>query len=175
MSRHWHGHAFGQFETLGTFMEGSWVPFTGFGASTLLRTLAMAHVSYGNEDLPPAVAASGIPNLFLRILTIPDGDSPPGSWPTDPDSGTDDVLFAPIIWTNGIAVPAGFTTGSTSNMFYHGALPSGLVDVKSERHFDFGVHGRTHASINGLVSEGEGAGQDVFSAQITIRQLWEHP
>jgi len=175
MSLHWHGKSFGPFETLNPFMDGDWVPFSGFGSSRLVRTLASVHVSYVNEDVPPSLAASGNPNLFLRILTITDGDSPPESWPTDPDSGTDDVLFAPIVWTNGIAVPGGFETGSTPNMFYHGALSPGLVDVKSERAFGFGIHGRTFVSVNGLVSVGEGGGQDLFSAQIAVRQLWEHP
>lgn len=172
MAQHWYGKSFGPFEEINTIMAGDWVPFSGFGSARLLRTIASVHVSYANEDVPPSNAGSGNPNLFLRILTLADGDTPPDPWPTDPDSGTDDVLISPIIWTNGIAVPAGFTTGSTSNMLYHGAVAGGLVDVKSIRDFDFGVHPHTYAAVSGLVSTGEGPGQDLFSAQIMIRQLY---
>ena len=167
----WHGHSWGPNDSISGVFDGDFVPFSGFGTMTIVRTIATVHVSYGNEDLPPAAAGNAIGNLHLRVLSIPDGDGIPSGWPEDPDCGTDDILIAPINWTVGQAVPAGFTTGSTSNMFYHGSLSGGLVDVKSERLFEFGVHARTFASVGPLLSTGRGPGLDLFTAQIMVRQL----
>lgn len=169
----WHGRSFGPTSFQNGVFDGDWVPFSGFGSPTLLRTIASVHVSYANEDIPPSLVASGTPNLHLRILTIPDGDALPSGWPEDPDADADDVCISPIIWTVGQAVPAGFTTGSTSNMFYHGALAGGIVDVKSERAFPFGVHPHTYASVGPLVSVGTSASIDFFTAQIMVRQLYK--
>lgn len=173
MAVHWRGRAFGPGELADTIFSGDWTAFPTIGASALRRTIASCQVSYANEDLPPALVASGTSSLYLRVLTIRDGDDPPGGWPTEPDSGTDDVLIAPIIWNVGLALPAGFTVGSTANVFYHGSVAGGLVDSAAQRKFEVGERGHTWVSVGPIAAVGEGFALDSFTAQIMVRQLWD--
>jgi len=175
MAKRWFGKCWGPSETVNTSFSGSWEPFSEPVPSRLLRTIAMATVSYENANVPPSNAGSGNSGLYLRVLTIPNGTSPPDPWPSDPDSGTDDVLVTPIIWTCTQATFVDWTTGATPHLYYSGAVAGGLVDVASERSFNASEHGRTFFAINGMVSEEEGPALDLFAAQVVIRQLWEAP
>ena len=132
---------------------------------TVLRTRAFAALAFADLNGPPFNPGNSYSPLVLRLVITTADDPPESGWQTL-QQGIDDVTYHPLVWDAGLYVPASLDLTRPEAVFSNAALAGGVVDVKSERHFD--------GDVNVLVSffMGAGAGGGSFADPSWTGQLW---
>lgn len=150
---------------------GDVVVATGLLDPTILRTRAYVGLASAREALPPFYPGNAnSPKVFRMVASTP-ADPPVFGWQFEADS-VDDLTFHPLIWNDGLYVPASTDMTRPEGVLANAYLAGGVVDVKGERHFS----GDTNVVLSYYFGPALGTATDadpLFTAQWWFRCLIE--
>ena len=102
---------------------------------TVLRTRAYVGLASDNTEHAAFSQGNATAAMVFRLVATPADAPPDGDWQFSP-VGVDDVTMHPLVWNAGMFVPASLDLSRPDIFFNNAYLAGGVVDVKSERHFD---------------------------------------
>ncbi len=106
---------------------------SGLVDATLLRTRAFVGLATASDDAPPFVPGNASAPYVVRLLVTAADDPPDEDWQFSA-SGSDDVIFEPLIWQPSLFVPANADFGRPEACFGNAYPGSGVIDSHAQRH-----------------------------------------
>lgn len=167
----WYTHTLVSGSEAGTDALGDFTIASSLVNPTVLRTRAFAALAFADLNGPPFNPGNAYSPLVLRLVITSADDPPESGWEIE-TQGIDDVTYHPLVWDAGLYVPASLDLSRPELVFSNAALAGGVVDVKSERHFD----GDTDVLVSFFIGPGAGGGSvadSEWTGQLWVRCLIE--
>src|SRR2546426_7537520 len=132
-AKSWFSKAFLSWSEMIAGVVGTTIIASSLTDPTVLRTRAFVGLAHANNNVPPFYPGNSVSPYVFRVVITAEDDPPEEGWQFT-NEGVDDVLFHPLVWNDGLYIPASLDLTRPEEIFANAYLAGGVVDVKSERH-----------------------------------------